>query len=380
MESGVRRDSVRFNRESREHGTSTSLADVLAAPHDSPVLLDADVRIRRRRVRGRSRDRLARRARQARAMAWKLAGRRPAPDRTGRSRTPTIGFARRFSLQSPTTPTRGSMASDISWKRMPACCSYRAASAGRNRSLASCIPRTKASSVPAWNRGALRRTASACAARPRGPAWPSIPRACTGFPSVPKKAARSPRRSSTRVPLLSAARRARRRRSMPAATFGHGRSMLPSPCERPGPLPGETGRYAGCSARPEARCSQAGSVLARMRSVSCADWTRIGCSAFARQWSMSTIACRLLIRNGVSEHFPFCFDPFTPPRSSTPGESGRNPRANDGVSYSLGAELSADTVFGYFAPLTFSGGVAWRGGPVSRDRGFAAFVRVGRAF
>ena len=56
------------------------------------------------------------------------------------------------------------------------------------------------------------------------------------------------------------------------------------------------------------------------------------------------------------------------------------PTANDGVSYSLGAELSADTVFGYFAPLTFSGGVAWRGGPVSRDRGFAAFVRVGRAF
>ena len=56
------------------------------------------------------------------------------------------------------------------------------------------------------------------------------------------------------------------------------------------------------------------------------------------------------------------------------------PTPNDGVSYSLGAELSADTVFGYFAPLTFSGGVAWRGGPVSRDRGFAAFVRVGRAF
>ena len=56
------------------------------------------------------------------------------------------------------------------------------------------------------------------------------------------------------------------------------------------------------------------------------------------------------------------------------------PTPDDGVSYSLGAELSADTVFGYFAPLTFSGGVAWRGGPVSHDRGFAAFVRVGRAF
>jgi hypothetical protein len=53
---------------------------------------------------------------------------------------------------------------------------------------------------------------------------------------------------------------------------------------------------------------------------------------------------------------------------------------NDGLSYSLGAELSADAVFGYFAPLTVTGGAAWRGGPVSRDRGFAAFVRVGRAF
>ena len=67
MEPGVRCDSRPVQQQSPEpHGTSTSLADVLAAPHDSPVLLDADVRIRRRRVRGRSRDRLARRARQTR--------------------------------------------------------------------------------------------------------------------------------------------------------------------------------------------------------------------------------------------------------------------------------------------------------------------------
>jgi WD40 repeat protein len=62
------------------------------------------------------------------------------------------------------------------------------------------------------------------------------------------------------------------------------------------------------------------------------------------------------------------------------GRAWPDPTPNDGVRYSLGAELSVDTVLGYFAPLTFSGGAAWRGGPVSRDRGLAAFVRVGRAF
>ena len=62
------------------------------------------------------------------------------------------------------------------------------------------------------------------------------------------------------------------------------------------------------------------------------------------------------------------------------GRAWPDPTPNDGIRYSLGAELSVDTVLGYFAPLTFSGGAAWRGGPVSRDRGFTAFVRVGRAF
>jgi hypothetical protein len=53
---------------------------------------------------------------------------------------------------------------------------------------------------------------------------------------------------------------------------------------------------------------------------------------------------------------------------------------DDGARYSLGAELSTDVVLGYFAPLTISGGGAWRGGPVSSDRGWAAFVRLGHAF
>ena len=53
---------------------------------------------------------------------------------------------------------------------------------------------------------------------------------------------------------------------------------------------------------------------------------------------------------------------------------------DDGLRYSLGAELSVDTVLGYVVPLTISGGAAWRGGPVSEDRGWAAFVRLGRAF
>jgi hypothetical protein len=62
------------------------------------------------------------------------------------------------------------------------------------------------------------------------------------------------------------------------------------------------------------------------------------------------------------------------------GRAWPDPAADDGVRYSLGAELSVDTILGYFVPLTFSGGAAWRGGPLSRDRGWAAFVRVGRAF
>jgi hypothetical protein len=62
------------------------------------------------------------------------------------------------------------------------------------------------------------------------------------------------------------------------------------------------------------------------------------------------------------------------------GRAWPGPLPDDGVRYSLGAELSADTVLGYFAPLTISAGAAWRGGPVSEDRGWASFVRVGRAF
>ncbi|MGB2715745.1 MAG: BamA/TamA family outer membrane protein [Vicinamibacterales bacterium] len=54
-------------------------------------------------------------------------------------------------------------------------------------------------------------------------------------------------------------------------------------------------------------------------------------------------------------------------------------RAAD-IRSSVGAELSLDTVLGYFLPVTFSGGAAWRRGPDPDDRGFAVFARVGRAF
>lgn len=47
---------------------------------------------------------------------------------------------------------------------------------------------------------------------------------------------------------------------------------------------------------------------------------------------------------------------------------------------SLGAELSLDTVLGYFLPVTFAAGGAWRRGPDPDDRGVAAFARVGRSF
>jgi outer membrane protein assembly factor BamA len=50
------------------------------------------------------------------------------------------------------------------------------------------------------------------------------------------------------------------------------------------------------------------------------------------------------------------------------------------VSYSTGAELSVDTVLGYFLPVTFTAGGAWRNGSDPEDRGFAVFARIGRAF
>jgi hypothetical protein len=54
--------------------------------------------------------------------------------------------------------------------------------------------------------------------------------------------------------------------------------------------------------------------------------------------------------------------------------SGAFARAD--VRYSVGAELSLDTVIGYVLPLTFTTGAAW----VSADRGFTVFGRIGRAF
>jgi hypothetical protein len=62
------------------------------------------------------------------------------------------------------------------------------------------------------------------------------------------------------------------------------------------------------------------------------------------------------------------------------GQAWSTKFAVDDIRSSMGAELSIDTILGYFLPLTFSGGAAWRRGPDERDRGFAAFARVGRAF
>lgn len=45
-----------------------------------------------------------------------------------------------------------------------------------------------------------------------------------------------------------------------------------------------------------------------------------------------------------------------------------------------GFELSADTVIGYALPVSFSAGGAWRRDPEGRERGFALFGRIGRAF
>ena len=50
------------------------------------------------------------------------------------------------------------------------------------------------------------------------------------------------------------------------------------------------------------------------------------------------------------------------------------------IRYATGAELSIDAIVGYFLPVTFTAGGAWRGGPDAADRGFAAFARIGRAF
>jgi hypothetical protein len=50
-----------------------------------------------------------------------------------------------------------------------------------------------------------------------------------------------------------------------------------------------------------------------------------------------------------------------------------------GLRHSVGGELSADAVFLYHVPLTFTAGAAWRDGTAAA-RGWAAFARIGRAF
>ena len=53
---------------------------------------------------------------------------------------------------------------------------------------------------------------------------------------------------------------------------------------------------------------------------------------------------------------------------------------NEDIHSSFGAELSVDAVLGYFLPVTFSTGAAWRRGPDPDARGLVAFARLGRAF
>ena len=50
------------------------------------------------------------------------------------------------------------------------------------------------------------------------------------------------------------------------------------------------------------------------------------------------------------------------------------------VRTSAGAELSIDTVVGYWLPLTFTTGVAWRRDPVGHHDGVTVFGRIGKAF
>jgi len=50
------------------------------------------------------------------------------------------------------------------------------------------------------------------------------------------------------------------------------------------------------------------------------------------------------------------------------------------IRFSTGVELSMDTVLGYWLPVTFTTGVAWRSDPVSNHDGVAVFGRIGRAF
>jgi outer membrane translocation and assembly module TamA len=50
------------------------------------------------------------------------------------------------------------------------------------------------------------------------------------------------------------------------------------------------------------------------------------------------------------------------------------------VRTSAGGELSVDTVVGYWLPLTFTTGVAWRRDPVGHHDGVTVFGRIGKAF
>ncbi|MEO5897724.1 MAG: hypothetical protein ABIS06_18695 [Vicinamibacterales bacterium] len=47
---------------------------------------------------------------------------------------------------------------------------------------------------------------------------------------------------------------------------------------------------------------------------------------------------------------------------------------------SIGGELSADVVLGYWVPLTLASGIAWRHDPAHAVKGATAFFRIGRAF
>ena len=50
------------------------------------------------------------------------------------------------------------------------------------------------------------------------------------------------------------------------------------------------------------------------------------------------------------------------------------------VQVSVGSRMSVDTVLGYWLPITFTAGVAWRRDPVANHDGVTVFSRIGRAF
>ena len=246
---------------------------------------------------------------------------------------------------------------------------FRAAFAGRRRCSARFMARTRASSVTACEPTCAQT--DGVSASPHGRAdrpGASIRRACSGTPSAPKKADDRPRRSNTRVRLLSAARRARRRPSTRATTCAAGRSMRPWPSRAAGAASWGDEPVRRVFSAVRKRDPQPGGfdfgtdAIGLMRGL---DEDRLFGSR--PQWSISTIAFRSLVGTGARDVAILL--PLRPRRGLRRCRAclaGAHARRAD-VSYSLGAELSADAVFGYFAAgdLQRRRRLAWR--PGSRD-------------